>query len=86
MNYESDNIEDDVVHKTSSMIKVEAKSAKTKVLNPKRCKVLFWNKYSRNIAFDFDGKSVQIVLDKPLSFCNGTVSVLKSKDNIYTIV
>ena len=32
----------------------------------KDCKVLYWNKDSRNIAFQYEDKKIQIVLSEPL--------------------
>lgn len=48
------------------------KKAKTIIKN---CKVLFWNKHSKNFAFDFDGKSIQITLDKPIDTMGDTVKI-----------
>lgn len=39
------------------------------------CKVLYWNKDSRNIAFQYEDKKIQIVLSEPLKVCGSTVKV-----------
>lgn len=41
----------------------------------KDCKVLYWNKDSKNIAFKYGDKEVQIVLSEPLKICGSTVKV-----------
>lgn len=51
----------------------------------KDCKVLYWNKDSRNIAFQYEDKKIQIVLSEPLKMCGATVKV-KFTDGKYEIV
>ena len=41
----------------------------------KDCKVLYWNKDSRNFAFQYEDKQVQIMLSEPLKTCSATVKV-----------
>ena len=41
----------------------------------KDCKVLYWNKDSRNIAFQYEDKKIQIVLSEPLKTCGATVKI-----------
>ena len=41
----------------------------------KDCKVLYWNKDSRNIAFQYEDKQIQIVLSEPLKVCGATVKI-----------
>ena len=51
----------------------------------KDCKVLYWNKDSRNIAFQYDDKKIQIVMPCPLDKCGSTVKV-KYTDGKYEIL
>lgn len=51
----------------------------------KDCKVLYWNKDSRNFAFQYGDKQVQIVLSEPLKVCGATVKV-KFTDGRYEIL
>jgi hypothetical protein len=51
----------------------------------KNCKVLFWNKHSRNFAFEYDGTSVQVILDEPMETCGDTIKI-KHENNKYEIV
>lgn len=51
----------------------------------KDCKVLYWNKDSRNFAFQYDDKQVQIVLSEPLKVCCATVKI-KCTDGKYEIL
>lgn len=51
----------------------------------KDCKVLYWNKDSRNIAFQYEDKKIQIVLSKPLKVCGTTVKV-KFTDGKYELL
>ena len=51
----------------------------------KDCKVLYWNKDSRNFAFQYDDKQVQIVLSEPLKVCGATVKI-KCTDGKYEIL
>ena len=51
----------------------------------KDCKVLYWNKDSRNIAFQYEDKKIQIVLSEPLKVCGAIVKV-KFTDGKYEIV
>ena len=41
----------------------------------KNCKVLYWNKDSKNFAFQYGNKKIQIVLSEPLKTCGSTVKV-----------
>lgn len=41
----------------------------------KKCEVLYWNKNSKNFAFQYGDKKVQIVLPEPLKACGATVKV-----------
>ena len=51
----------------------------------KDCKVLYWNKDSRNIAFQYEDKKIQIVLSEPLKACGATVKV-KFADGKYELL
>lgn len=51
----------------------------------KDCKVLYWNKDSRNIAFQYEDKQIQIVLSEPLKVCGATVKV-KFTDGKYELL
>lgn len=66
-------------------IKSKQSKSKMKDAKPNKCKVVFWNKHSHNIAFDYDGVIVQISLKKPLSICGEYVLVIK-KNGIYSLV
>ena len=63
----------------------EPKRAKKQKALVKKCKVLYWNKYSRNFAFQFDDKNIQITLPVPLKKCGDVVNV-KYTDGKYEIV
>ena len=41
----------------------------------KNCKVLYWNKNSRNFACQYEAKQVQIVLSQPLKTCGEFVKI-----------
>ena len=41
----------------------------------KDCKVLYWNRDSKNFAFQYDNQVVQIMLDEPLEKCSDVVKV-----------
>ena len=41
----------------------------------KNCKVLYWNKDSKNFAFQYGDKEIQIILSEPLKTCGATVKV-----------
>lgn len=41
----------------------------------KNCKVLYWNKDSKNFAFQYGNKEIQIVLSESLKTCGATVKV-----------
>lgn len=41
----------------------------------KNCKVLYLNKDSKNFAFQYGNKKIQIVLSEPLKTCGTTVKV-----------
>ena len=41
----------------------------------KDCKVLYWNKDNRNLAFQYENKQIQIVLSELLKTCGATVKV-----------
>lgn len=65
---------------TDKAIKVESVAEPSKLvkkLKPiiKNCKVLYWNKDSKNFAFLYDNKEIQIVLSEPLKMCGATVKV-----------
>lgn len=51
----------------------------------KDCKVLYWNKESRNIAFQYEDKKIQIVLSEPLKMCGATVKI-KFTDGKYELL
>lgn len=53
--------------------------------NIKDCKVLYWNKDSKNIAFQYGDKQVQIVLSEPIKTCGATVKV-KFLDGKYELL
>lgn len=51
----------------------------------KDCKVLYWNKDSRNFGFQYEDKQVQIILSEPLKICGATVKV-KFADGRYELL
>lgn len=51
----------------------------------KDCKVLYWNKDSKNFAFQYEDKQVQIMLSEPLKTCRTTVKV-KFTDGKYELL
>lgn len=51
----------------------------------KDCKVLYWNKDSRNFAFQYEDKQIQIMLPEPLKICGTTVRV-KFTDGKYELL
>ena len=51
----------------------------------KDCKVLYWNKNSKNIAFQYEDKQIQIVLSEPIKTCGATVKV-KFADGKYELL
>ena len=51
----------------------------------KDCKVLYWNKDSKNFAFQYEDKQIQIVLSEPLKACGATVKV-KFTDGKYELL
>lgn len=53
--------------------------------NIKNCKVLYWNKESRNFAFRYGDKEIQIVLSEPLKTCGTTVKI-KHTDGKYKLL
>ena len=71
-------------------IKVDSVAAPSKPVKKskavvKDCEVLYWNKDSRNIAFQYDDKKIQIVMPCPLGKCGSTVKV-KYADGKYEIL
>lgn len=65
---------------TDETIKVDSVAEPSKLVKKqksiiKNCKVLYWNKDSRNFAFQYGNKEVQIVLSEPLKTCGATVKV-----------
>ena len=61
-------------------IKVDSATEPSKLVKKpksiiKNCKVLYWNKDSKNFAFQYDNKEIQIVLSEPLKKCGATVKV-----------
>ena len=50
-----------------------------------KCKVVYWNKYSRNFAFNYEGQDVQITLPEPMGKCGAYVNVHYA-DGKYEIV
>lgn len=51
----------------------------------KKCKVVYWNKYSRNFAFRYDDNDIQITLPKPLKKCGDYIQV-KCVNGKYEVV
>jgi len=51
----------------------------------KDCKVLYWNKDNRNLAFQYDDKQIQITLSEPLKACGATVKI-KFTDGKYELL
>lgn len=64
-----------VAEKTSTESASETIKPKPKRVTAKECKVLYWNKHSKNFAFLFDGQKVQIRLSAPLITCGDTVKI-----------
>lgn len=62
-----------------------SKTVKKQKPSVKECEVLYWNKHSRNFAFKYDGKGIQITLDEPMIECGSTVKV-KYADGKYEIL
>lgn len=62
-----------------------SKTVKKQKTSVKECEVLYWNKHSRNFAFKYDGRGVQITLDEPMIECGSTVKV-KYTDGKYEIL
>ena len=65
---------------TDETIKVDSVAEPSKLVKKpksiiKNCKVLYWNKDSKNFAFQYGNKKVQIVLSDPLKMCGATVKV-----------
>ena len=73
-----ETIKVDSVAEPSKLVK------KTKAI-VKDCKVLYWNKNSRNFAFQYEDKKVQIILSEPLKICGTTVKV-KFADGKYELL
>lgn len=67
-----------------SSLKSKQSKSQEKNTKPQKCNVVFWNKYSRNIAFDYNGAIVQISLKEPLPICGETVLVVK-KNGVYSL-
>lgn len=53
------------------------------IFNKKKCKVIYYNKHSKTIAFDFDGVNIQIEPVNHVKIHNGYVGV-KYKGKINT--
>lgn len=51
----------------------------------KDCKVLYWNKDSKNFGFQYEDKQIQIVLSEPLKTCGATVKI-KFADGRYELL
>ena len=81
-----DNVESvaDETNKVDSVAE-PSKSVKKQKQNIKECKVLYWNKDSRNFAFQYDDKQIQITLSEPLKICGATVKV-KFADGKYELL
>ena len=62
-----------------------SKSVKKPKSIVKDCKVLYWNKDSRNIALQYEDKKIQNVLSEPLKVCGATVKV-KFTDGKYELL
>lgn len=65
---------------TDETIKVDSVAEPSKLVKKqkliiKNCKVLYWNKDSKNFAFQYGNKKIQIVLSEPLKTCGATVKV-----------
>lgn len=65
---------------TDETIKVDSVAEPSKLVkksktNIKNCKVLYWNKNSRNFAFQYGNRKIQIVLSEPLKTCSTTVKI-----------
>ena len=65
---------------TDKTIKVDSVAEPSKLVKKtksiiKNCKVLYWNKDSKNFAFQYENKEIQIVLSEPLKTCSATVKV-----------
>lgn len=65
---------------TDEIIKVDSVTAPSKSVKKQKtiikdCKVLYWNKESKNFAFQYNSKQVQIVLSEPLKKCAPVVKI-----------
>lgn len=75
---------------TDETIKVDSVAEPSKTVKKpktivKDCKVLYWNKNSKNFAFQYEDKHIQIVLSEPLKVCGATVKV-KFSDGKYELL
>lgn len=89
-----DNIATEVLNSVESVadetIKVDSVAAPSKPVKKskavvKDCEVLYWNKDSRNIAFQYEDKKIQLVMPCLLDKCGSTVKV-RYTDGKYEIL
>lgn len=69
-----ESVTDNVCAKKTSVTD-PSKTVKKNKSNIKECKVLYWNKYSTNFAFEYNNKPIQITLSSPLKNCGKTVKI-----------
>lgn len=50
-----------------------------------QCKILYWNKYSKVLGFDYKGINIQITVDKEINVSKGIVNV-KFIDGKYELI
>lgn len=65
---------------TDETIKVDSVAEPSKPVKKsktviKDCKVLYWNKDNRNLAFQYENKQIQIMLSESLKTCGTTVKI-----------
>jgi len=77
-NIQEDTACDDIIlsnaEKANQLDKVVEMDNKP-IFKSKSCRVLFYNKYSNILAFDFDGISVQTTVTKPLDIKSGYIDI-----------